>query len=139
MGYVPKKKTYRLQFEGDEYDGLEVRMHGLSTGQYMDLFQLKEDAEEDGESRHQLFELMADRLVSWNVEHEDGSPVPATLDGVREQDLPFTMAIIDAWQQAIAGAPAPLPQGSPAGEPSLVASIPTETLSGSPEDYAVPA
>lgn len=142
MGYVPKKKIYRLLFEDPEMEGLEVRMHGLNTGQWLDLVTKKEAVEEDAEDEAavvELFQLMADRMASWNVTEEDGTPVPPTLHGIRQQDLAFNMAIVDAWQAVIAGVPAPLDSASPDGGPSLEASIPMEPLSLSPQPSAVPA
>lgn len=142
MGFVPKRKVYNLVFTDPDMHGLEVKMRGLNTGQWMDLVTRKEAVEEDNEDAQaviELFTLMAEQMVSWNVTDEDGTPVPATLDGIRQQDLPFNMAIIEAWQTAAAGVSAPLDSGSPSGEPSLEASIPMDTLSESPESYAVPA
>lgn len=139
MGFVPPRKIYKLQFADGDFQGAEVRMRGISTGQFMDIGEDREKAEEEYEARVRLFSLTAEQLVSWNLEREDGTPVPANLDGIREQDLRFTFALIDAYQQAIAGVPDPLQQGSPSGEPSPEASIPMETLSPSPENSAVPA
>lgn len=130
MGYVPKRKIYRLQFEDAEMDGLEVRMRGLSTGQYLDLVGLKQEAEGGGEAG-ELFGFMAERMVDWNVTEEDGTPVPADLEGIRAQDMAFSMAIVNAWTTAMAGVPAPLEQPSTSGESSLEASIPMEVLSSS--------
>lgn len=139
MGYIPKKTTYKLDFAGTEQEGLEVQLRALDTGQMLDLTELIEQAESDAQARNALFLLLAEQLVSWNVETEDGAPVPATIDGVRAQEPAFNNAIINAWQEAMAGVPTPLPHGSPSGEPALVASIPTETLSPSHPSYAMPA
>lgn len=131
MGYVPKRKIYNLAFEDPEMNGLEVRIRGLTTGQYMDVVSMKEQAESGGETA-ELFEFMADRLVDWNILEDDGiTPVPASLDGLKTLDMAFSMAIVNAWTSAIAGVPAPLEQPSSGGEPSLVASIPMESLSPS--------
>lgn len=130
MGYVPKRKVYTLIFEDPEMNGLEVRIRGLTTGQFMDVAAKKEEAEQGGDPA-ELFQMMVDQLVSWNIEEEDGTPVPATLEGLKTLDMPFTMAIVNAWTDAVAGVPAPLEQSSPAGAPSLEASIPMETLSSS--------
>lgn len=137
MGYRPKQKIYTLEFEDEEYEGLEVRIRGLNTGQVMDI----EAARADGGDTAivAMLQLMADRLINWNVEDEDGNPVPTTFDGVRSLDVDFNWAIIDAWQNAVAGVRAPLDEPSTSTEPSLVASIPTETLSLPPESTAVPA
>ncbi|MFD5697439.1 hypothetical protein [Streptomyces lasiicapitis] len=138
MGYRPKQKIYTLAFEGEEYEGLEVRIRGLNTGQMIDLDTARADGGE--EAIQSMLRLMADRLIEWNVDHPDtGEPVPPTFDGVRSLDLEFNWAIIDAWQTAVAGVAAPLDEPSTDGEPSLVASIPMESLSLPPESTAVPA
>lgn len=139
MGFVPKRKTYRLVFEGTEYDGLEVRMRTITTGDYLTVVRVREADEETPELVDDMLRLLAGSLVSWNLEGEDGTPVPATLDGVMAQEFSLVMAILNAWERAVGGVPAPLDSASPSGGPSLEASIPMDTLSESPESYAVPA
>lgn len=133
MGYVPKRKIYRLQFEDPELEGLEVCMRGLNTGQFLDLQGLRGVAEDDDAATQNMFQMMADAIVSWNVTEEDGTAVPASLAGIRQQDMPFNLLIIDAWQTAMTGVPAPLESDSPSGGPSLEVSIPMEPL---PESLA---
>lgn len=130
MGYKPKRKTYNLDFTGTDFEGLRVSIRGLNTGQYMDLFAAKTEAETGGET-NQLLTIMAGQLISWNVEDDDDMPVPATLDGIKTQDLDFNLAIVNAWTTAMAGVPAPLEPSSTGGGSSLVASIPMEPLSPS--------
>lgn len=137
MGYRPKKKIYTLAFEGEEYEGLEVKIRGLNTGQVMDIDAARADG---GDSAIvAMLQLMAEQLVEWNVEDDEGQPVPTTFEGVRSLDIEFNWAIIDAWQTAAAGVKAPLDSDSTSTELSLVASIPTETLSLPPESTGVPA
>lgn len=130
MGYKPKRKIYSLDFTGTDHEGLQVSIRGLNTGQYMDLFEAKAEAEAGGET-NRLLTIMASRLVAWNVEGDDDMPVPATLDGIKTQDLDFNLAIVNAWTTAMAGVPAPLEQPSTSGESSLEASIPMDVLSSS--------
>ena len=137
MGYRPKQKIYTLEFEDPEFEGLEVRIRGLNTGQVMDIDAARASGSEAAIVT--MLKLMADRLVDWNVEDDDGKPVPTTFEGVRSLDVDFNWAVIDAWQNAAAGVKAPLDEPSTSGEPSLVASIPTETLSLPLESTGVPA
>jgi len=138
MGYRPKQKIYTLDFEDPEFEGLEVRIRGLTTGQVMDIDAARADGGDAAIVA--MLQLMAERLVEWNVDHPvTGEPVPTTFEGVRSLDVDFNWAIIDAWQNAAAGVRAPLDEPSTSTEPSLVASIPTETLSLPPESTAVPA
>jgi hypothetical protein len=137
MGYRPKRKIYTLEFEDPDLDGLIVKVRGLNTGQILDIDTAREDGGD--EAIRGLLELLATQIVEWNVEDEEGQPVPATLDGIRAQELAFNMAIIDAWQNAVTGVPAPLEQPSTDGEQSMEASIPMETLQLPQESTAVPA
>lgn len=150
MGFVPKRTVYKLvDWPDPNMEGLEVKLRGLNTGQVLDLGEKKDAAlaeldSDDTDAGDRvavvaLLTVMAEQMIEWNITEEDGTPVPPTLEGIKGQELAFVMAIVDAWQTAVAGVPDPLPAGSTSGEPSLVASIPTEALSPSPESSAVPA
>ena len=135
MGYRPQRKTFKLDFTGTQYEGLEVSMRGLTVGEELELDDLRS---QPGYGR-KVFEMMTGLLVEWNVEDEQGNPVPATREGVNTQDAAMVMAILDAVQTANSGVSDPLPQSSPSGEPSPAVSIPMEPLSESPQTSAVPA
>ncbi|MGW5616282.1 hypothetical protein [Streptomyces sp. NPDC003877] len=135
MGYRPKRKLITLDFEGTKHDGLEVTMRGLTVGEELELDDLRG---KEGNGRR-IFEMMAGLLHEWNVEDDQGQPVPATFEGVRTQDSTFIQEILDALQGSQSEVSDPLPQSSPSGEPSPVASIPMEPLSESPESSTVPA
>lgn len=137
MGYRPKKKIYTLAFEDPEFEGLEVKIRGLNTGQVMDIDAARASGTESAIVT--MLKLMSEQLVEWNVEDDEGQPVPTTFDGVLSLDVDFNWAIVNAWQNAAAGVPAPLDETSTDTELSLVASIPTETLSPLPESTGVPA
>lgn len=137
MGFRPKKKIYNLVFDDPDMDGLEVKIRGLNTGQLLDIDTARDDGGEEAISS--MLQLMADRLVSWNVEDDEGQPVPADMDGIRQQELAFNMAVISAWQDAVGGVPGPLDAGSTSTELSLVESIPMEAPSPPPASTAVPA
>lgn len=135
MGYRPPRKTYNLDFTGTSYEGLEVSMRGPTVGEELEIEAFRT---QDGGGR-EIFKVMTGLLIEWNVDDEQGQPVPTTFEGVCTQDAAFIMAILDATQEAASGVPDPLPSGSPSGEPSPVVSIPMEPLSPSPESSAVPA
>jgi hypothetical protein len=132
-GYRRQPKVYVLQFEDEELAGLEVKAKGASTGQLMHLMNLSalgtrgfkvEDVKEvDG-----LFELFASKVTEWNLEDEDGIPVPTTVEGLKGQDLDFVLDLVFAWLDAVIGVPAPLGQSSGDGQQSPEESIPMETL-----------
>lgn len=128
MGYTRNPKVYRITFADDtEYAGLEVVLRSLTTGQIIAVRR----SDDDEDSVERMTALMADRIVSWNLENEDGTPVPPTLESIKGEDHDMTMAIIQKWTDAVSGVPAPLEQPSTSGGESLEASIPMETLSES--------
>lgn len=132
MGFRPKRKIYNLDFTGTEYEGLQASVRGMTVGEELEL----DGAEMSGDL---LVKTLVKRLVSWNVEDDKGQPVPTTFEGLCTQDSAMILAIVNAVRQANSGVPDPLPQSSPSGEPSLVASVPMEALSPSPQNSAMPA
>lgn len=128
-GYRHKAQRINVSFEpGHEYHGLEVVLRKLTLGEYLDIVGLGEvKLNHIGEQ----LKSMGDRLISWNLEDEQGQPVPATVEAVLGQDKDLMVSILEAWLDVLNGVPAPLDQTSPAGEPSPVESIPMETLSSS--------
>lgn len=134
MGYVRERKVYRLRFVDDDMAGLVVEAHSTNLGAFLDVAEWVDidptsTSPEDLRKLASLFETFADALVSWNLEEPAGVPVPATLEGLRSQDVDFCLAIIRAWFEAVGGVPGPLGARSSAGELSLEASIPMEPLS----------
>ena len=127
MAFKRKRKIYKLDFEGTEYDGLEVRVRGLTTGEYLELITLSGVATEDGSETEKLLKMFSTHLVSWNLQ-EDDEPVDASFDGIKANDLAMNLAIVDAWTNAMTSVSASTEKKSLAGDPTLVASIPTESL-----------
>jgi hypothetical protein len=143
MGYV-RKKILLLKFDDAEFEGLEVRVRQASIEQ---ICRYAEFGEFEGGTREQMTEIidmLAAGVISWNLEEPTGGtvpgtagddevrPVPCTAAGMWTQDGNFIADIFRAWIQATTGVSAPLAPGSPAGEPSLEASIPMDTPSQSP-------
>lgn len=136
MGFRVQRKAYRLVFKGTELDGLEVTMRSLSTGQLIELEEVRLAARAPGASAAEskskrAVEMMADALISWNAEDEDGTPLPPSMAGLMAQDIDFLNAIQDAWIAAINGVPGPLSETSSDGAPSLEESIPMDVPSPS--------
>lgn len=132
-GYRRPAKVYKLVFADEEMAGLEVRARSVPLGGFLDLLKLAkarggklDPAQVDNIGK--LFEAFSKALVSWNLEDDEGVPVPATLDGLHSQDIDFVFSIILAWMDAIAGVPAPLERTSPGGVPSEEALIPMAAL-----------
>ena len=132
MGFKVKSKTYTVRFEdGHEYHGVEARLSGMSYGEWEQVTGL--DGGEGETNGGDSVRRFVDHLISWNLEDEHDRPVPTTLDAVKELDHNLVAALNNAWIQTLIGVhdADPLPETSPSGEPSQVASIPMEALSES--------
>lgn len=131
MGYQPGRRTYVLQFE--DRDGLEVKTSSCSTAELLDISNLMDQIK--GQSDMNALAELAPRfekvLQSWNVEDDNGEPVPATAAGLLGLEHHFGIEIVDAWVTVLLGVPDPLEQPSDDGSLSLVESLPMEPLSPS--------
>lgn len=127
MGFKRKRKVYKLDFEGTEYDGLEVKVTGLTTGEYLELISLGGPTDSGDKEAEGMIRMFATHLVYWNLEDENG-PVPTTYEAVAENDFTMNTAIVNAWTTALTAVSDQTAKKSPNGESSLVASIPTEML-----------
>lgn len=131
MGFKVKRKVYKLVFQDPDMDGLVVLARSVPLGKLLDASAdsgAGADAEVGAKQTRGMFELFAGALVSWNLEEEDGTPVPATLDGVLGQDAEFVRGLIEAWSEALTSVPGPLGKPSTSGGTSPELAIPMETL-----------
>lgn len=127
-GFRRKRKTYKLDFSETEWDGLEVRVRGLSTGEYLQIIQLSAASDDSGSAETEgMLRMLTSHIVSWNLEDND-EPVGTSFEDVKENDFTMNMAIINAWITALSTVPEDLAKKSSAGIGSLVESIPTEAL-----------
>lgn len=142
MGFRPKLKHIVLTFPGDEdLEGLEAVMRRKNLGEYLDLIGLT-DGGIDGPVLVRQLEAFGESLVSWNWEDpETGKPVPATKEAVFQQDQQLMLRVATAWIERLDGkVEAPLPQSSPAGEPSPAElALPMAPLSDHPAPTSMPA
>lgn len=132
MGFV-RRKFYDLRFGASELGGLEVRMRACSVETMLEVRILRPagrmSVEEANERLERLVAILVEHLVSWNLETEDGTPVPATEAGARTQDRDLLASILGVWQDAVEGISIPLLVPPSSGGTSAVASIPMEVLS----------
>jgi len=134
VGFAAPRRTYSLEFEGDEFDGLIVKVRPPTVGEAldnMDLAWMTDDTltEKDRLDRlYQLYTLFSSRLVSWNVEC-DGTEVPATLAGLLTLDNDFGIRIVRSWLFETSMVPRPLDESSTSGVPSVEFSIPMDETS----------
>lgn len=130
MGYKIGTKVYKLVFEDEQFEGLEVRVRSMQLGKFVEFADLIDQGGFTKDSVGGIFERFAKVLVSWNAEDDDG-PLPLTAEGLLRLDLTEARAIIEGWRDAVTGVTGPLALPSSDGGPSPEASIPMEPLSES--------
>jgi len=119
VGFKHQPKIYKIVFDDPDLAGLEVKARGLSIGE------LRDDEITPAES-------FANALVSWNLEDEEGRPLPMTLGTLENYpDLNFINTLVEAWLNAVIGVDDELGKDSGSGKPFLEGSIPMEPLSPS--------
>ncbi|MHB9857609.1 hypothetical protein [Streptomyces sp. YIM S03343] len=133
MGYKAKLKTYLIKFDGGhEFHGAEARLRGMTYGEWEQA--TGADGGDGDKSGADSVKRFVDHLIEWNLDSPDtGEPVPLTIEGARSVDKDLVAAMNNAWINSLIGVHKddPLPESSPSGEPSLVASVPMEALSPS--------
>lgn len=126
MGY--QRKSYAIKWpEGHAHHGLEVKLRGLSGQDLLKVSSLRGENSMDEELLGEVFEILAERIIAWNLE-DDGVPILPTVESVRGEDFGMIMDILGAWTEAVTSVLAPLGERSNSGEQSQELSIPMETL-----------
>lgn len=139
-GYKVKRTTYKLAFEDDDLDGLEVTVRSISLARFLTMVDVQKLQAlqvgaltlEDRELIERLFDQLARSLVAWNLEEEDGTPIPPTRDSIFEGDVMLMCQIVMAWVGAMVSVPTPLGPNSNDGPRFPEASIPMAPLSENP-------
>lgn len=130
MGY--KRKTYKLKWpEGHELHGLEVSMRGMSMDDLGTVVGLQDGVKEGKpgpELLAPLIDVFARNVLSWNLEDEDGAPVPVTPATIAGEDSRMMLQVVMTWAESATSVAPPLPRPSSNGNPSLEASLPMATL-----------
>lgn len=133
MTYVRKPKVFKVAFEEPHsLAGLSLQTHGLSVKEFA-AFGLKlgavaeiEQAGTNAEKLSQLSGLLgaveevrsmfAEKLISWDMQEEDGSPTPATPDGVNLLSDDEFFTLVAEWLSAIGGVDESMGKDSTHGE-----------------------
>lgn len=128
MGFSRNPRVYNLVFQG-EFEGLNVQVAGLPVGDFLTLSKLFEDAESGSmTSVERVFQIFGVKLRGWNLEDENGKPVPATVEGMKSQELDLVLAVISHWVEAMSGVDVELGKGSRSGVISPELELPMEAL-----------
>lgn len=120
MGHRRVPTIYTLDKIPNE-DGLIVRMKAIKIGKIRKLVRLLGlDEDQMMEALDELFTLVSEGLVSWNLETENAEgewvEVPANIEGIEELELPLLLSILNVWLENMTGVDEDLGKGSPSGE-----------------------
>ena len=129
MGYRKVPTIYELEFEEEELRGLVVKMRSLRVGRIRKLMvAFEKDEDPTGEQLGEIFKLLEEGLVSWNLEDEFGTPVPTDMSGINELEMDLMLAITRAWLEGMTGVSDDLGKDSGAGGTSRTPLPPMEAL-----------
>ncbi len=102
-GFRPARAPFKLDFDITEYAGLQISVRPVPMSVMLDV--TASATTSDAQAFRHIAATLAYALESWNVEDDDGHPVPADLDGLMSQDPRFVTAVIRAWTDAMYGIP----------------------------------
>lgn len=125
MGYRKVPTIYTID-DFEKYPGLEVRMKGLKLGKLKKFITMDDDDLDS--SVEEIVKLLAEGIVSWNLEDEDGQPVPTTPEAFDDQELEFLMDLFGAWSDRILGVSKELGKDSTSGVSSPAPPLMMEAL-----------
>ncbi len=122
MGFKVPRKTARLEFEGDEFEGMEIICAlDLTLGAQEHFEGLQADAasatkEEKNAAMRASIDYFAKNCIdSWNLENEDGTPISIAGESFYQFPGWFAVAVMNGWTNAIKKASE---VGGPLAEPS---------------------
>ncbi len=147
MGYRKTTRRLKVSLEGHKVYGQDdeapvAYARGKTLDEYLRLMNITEVKGDGGSEVVRQLEEFGDALIEWNLEDETGQPIPCNRAGLFSIDNDLALTLAREWMDRLGGKvdeSGPLPQSSPSGEPSLVASVPMEALSDLPLPSSVPA
>lgn len=135
--YIVEDKIRELRLDDGDYAGVRARFGSMKVRDFTQMIELSELAELDADTPEDakaiggafatLVELLAKGLRSWNLKNPDGTPIPATFDGLMGQEFELVMELV-ALRMSVGGTSAPLGFGSSDGAPPVAPSMPMVEL-----------
>jgi hypothetical protein len=128
MGYKRPVNHALVKVKDGRYAGLELTLNlSVSMELFIDFQRKRFSNIANIDSQEEALRWFAsDVLVAWNMEEDDGSPVPASADGFMSLEPSLALEIVSRWRETVTDIDAPLVSPSTDGEPSKVQSIPRQ-------------
>jgi len=77
VGFRKQRTEYKLMFADPELQGLEVVTKSMPLAGFFAMQQLQRRAATDPEAAEQVVRKLGDVILRWNLETEEGEPVPS--------------------------------------------------------------
>jgi len=106
-GFRVPHRTGLLVFQDKDYAGAKVRVDfSVPLGVNMKIADAREELAEN--PRFAYTHFVEHGLVEWNLEDDDGNPIPATVEGIETLPLDFVLLMVREWSARIGEVPDPL-------------------------------
>jgi hypothetical protein len=131
MGYKRRRKVFSLVFPEDhDLHGLEITAESMTLGEVRAL-QARADEENLTSEQFAAVELEAfvGQIKKWNLEDEDGNPLPISVESLQTLTAQDVRAVVNAYAASSLGqqVPGPLDGNSNSGNGFPEASLPMAT------------
>lgn len=115
---MARRKTptiYDIPFTEGPNEGLNIRVKSIKFGKVRRLIALMDDDDKDVEVMTEISVMLAEAIVSWDLQEEDGSPVEPSLEAIDDLEFPEVMDIVNRWLDHITGPSGDLGKDSNSG------------------------
>jgi len=104
-GFRIPKRTARLLFSDTQYEGAEVVVRlDVPIAGFVEIQDLIAS-----ESQLQVFRVFGDKVLdSWNLQRDDGTPIPADGEGMNSISMDLGNVILSEWAEIATQVPPPL-------------------------------
>lgn len=116
MGYKKTPTIYTID-KIDGAEGLTVRLKGLKVGKLRKLIRILEaDERALADILDEMFDLVTEAAVSWDLTDEDDSPIEFDRAGIEELELSQLFSLLGAWMDKMTSPGDDLGKDSTSGE-----------------------
>lgn len=102
MGHKRQRKILSLTFEDEP--GLEIFARSCTVRKFLWMVQLVDKLSAGTLPQDvvdELVEWFAGRIVSWNIEDDEGRPVPVSADYLLDEDIDWAVKVVMGWAAGV--------------------------------------
>lgn len=104
--FTIQRRKAVLEFEQAEYEGMRIEAKlDVDLRTFLDLQMLAGSGDANASDLKDAFIMFGDKILEgWNLEDEEGNPVPADADGFLTLPPSVCTAVLGAWSNAASSA-----------------------------------